>query len=502
MIQSRLNSSRLPGKALMSIGGMPLVELVARRASRSGHEVVVATSNEHYDSLIANHLARVKIPVVRGPLDDVLARFVLATSDLAPTDRVVRLTGDNPVADADLVDELLAAMDASGHAYGRVDIDQVPEGLGAEGFSVQALRDAAATTQDAYDREHVTPWLRRTLGELLFVPAKNPGEPTRYRCTVDTLSDFDRACLLFDSTTDAVRVPWAELMDRIVRDARVDGPTVPSRGQGHLRQSRLVLGTDQFSGQAAPSADQVRAILAAAVERGVSHVEVGRTQELAERRLHAGVEPQLTRRLKVISRLAPLTEGAAALRVETSLERTFAELGRREAAAALLPTLADACRDRGAGWARLRAYQGDGIVGLVGVCLQRTAELPMALELEGLDYLTLPFNVLSGGLGDHVEALIERGIVLSTHSTFAGGALLDPTAEGAKTLESLSAELGRADVADLCLSYVLGHGVVTSVTLGATNTEQLRQDLTLMAAEPLPADQIAQVDHRMAEAGR
>ena len=57
VIQSRLSSSRLPGKALMLIGGMPLVELVARRAARSGHEVVVATSTEPYDDRIARHCA-------------------------------------------------------------------------------------------------------------------------------------------------------------------------------------------------------------------------------------------------------------------------------------------------------------------------------------------------------------------------------------------------------------------------------------------------------------
>lgn len=149
VIQSRLNSSRLPGKAMLTIAGMPLIELVARRASRSGHEVVVATSEEQYDERIAGHLSSVGIPVVRGSLDDVLGRFVQATADLAPEDRVVRLTGDNPVADADLVDELLAALDASDHTYGRVDIDQVPEGLGAEAFSVAALREAAETATDA-----------------------------------------------------------------------------------------------------------------------------------------------------------------------------------------------------------------------------------------------------------------------------------------------------------------------------------------------------------------
>ena len=113
VIQARLNSSRLPGKMLLPMAGMPLIELVARRASRSGHEVVVATSAEQYDGLIERALAPTGIPVVRGSLDDVLGRFVVATADLDDEDIVVRLTGDNPVADAGLVDELLAAYRAA-----------------------------------------------------------------------------------------------------------------------------------------------------------------------------------------------------------------------------------------------------------------------------------------------------------------------------------------------------------------------------------------------------
>ena len=207
VIQSRLNSSRLPGKAMLTIAGMPLIELVARRAGRTGHEVVVATSAEQYDERIASHLRSVGIHVVRGSLDDVLGRFVQATADLDETDRVVRLTGDNPLADADLVDELIAAVDASGHTYGRVDIDQVPEGLGAEVFTVRALRDAAEQATAAYDREHVTPWLRRTLGELLFVPVGCPDDVSAYRATVDVLGDYVRVSSLFDGEQDPVGGP-------------------------------------------------------------------------------------------------------------------------------------------------------------------------------------------------------------------------------------------------------------------------------------------------------
>lgn len=215
VIQSRLSSTRLPGKAMLDVAGMPLIELVARRASRGGHDVVLATSNEPYDERIARRVEAAGIRVVRGSLHDVLGRFGAASADLNPDDRVVRLTGDNPLVDGDLVDELLVAMDRSGHRYGRVDIEQVPEGLGAEAFTVADLRQACARAQTPYDREHVTPWLRRTLGELLFVPEGAPTDLLAHRTTVDTLADYVRVAALFDEVPDPVAAPWRELTARL-----------------------------------------------------------------------------------------------------------------------------------------------------------------------------------------------------------------------------------------------------------------------------------------------
>ncbi|MFM6852189.1 MAG: cytidylyltransferase domain-containing protein [Terrabacter sp.] len=386
VIQSRLNSSRLPGKAMRTIAGMPLIELVARRASRSGHEVVVATSEEQYDERIAGHLSSVGIPVVRGSLDDVLGRFVQATADLAPDDRVVRLTGDNPVADADLVDELLAALDASDHTYGRVDIDQVPEGLGAEAFSVAALHEAAATTTDAYDREHVTPWLRRTLGELLFVPQGCPGDVHAYRATVDTLGDYVRVSSLFDDVTDPVGRPWLSFMEDLA--ARVDaaGARIPSTTSAAGRVSRVVLSARAFDdGEAggdkpAERAERLRALIADAIERGVTHVDVGRADGRSEELLRSCAEPALVKRFGLISRLwAPALEDPSAtdahdLAVEASAERSFANLGRRGVDALVFPDSATASR----GWARAQRYRDDGVARSIGLVARSEADLEWA----------------------------------------------------------------------------------------------------------------------------
>lgn len=392
VIQSRLSSSRLPGKALMTIAGMPLIELVARRASRNGHEVVVATSMEPYDTRISDHLHRVGIPVVRGSLDDVLGRFVQATSDLAPTDRVVRLTGDNPVADADLVDELLEAMEESGNAYGRVDIDQVPEGLGAEGFTVGDLRRAAMSTTAAYDREHVTPWLRRELGELLFVPRNNPGNPVAYRCTTDCLNDYYRISRLFDDEPDPVGVKWGELVRKLKEDVDSSGPMVPVTDLTP-RMTSLLLGTRNVGVLGVGSGrdgSAIRTVFASAVNRGLSHAfaEPG-TMEVVRQ----GTLPALQQRLKTILRLPRLVGGlsgqALRFQVRTTIENGFAYHGQRSLAGVVFGSVSNALDAEATAWATLGEYRREQSVTRIGVTVATPSELPDLWRLPTVDLVVV-----------------------------------------------------------------------------------------------------------------
>ena len=500
VVQSRLNSSRLPGKALMTIAGMPLIELVARRASRDGHEVIVATSEEQYDTRIVDHLHRVGIPAMRGSLDDVLGRFVAATQDLDDDDRVVRLTGDNPVGDSSLIDELIEAMDEGGFEYGRNDVSRMPEGLGCEVFRVRDLRRAAAQTDELYDREHVTPWLRRNVSTLDYVPKDNPGDPERFRCTVDVLSDYDRVCRLFADKSDPVSVPWVDLINESGGSAFTAGPSVPRRDDSELDQSVMILGGQAFAGPQAPSSTEIRAMLATAVNRGVNHVEVGRGDHNAEEILHKCGEPQLTQRLHFISRLREIRTNdprLAAATVEAQLERSFAELGRRKASAVLMANVDEAHSADGTGWHRLRDYRESGEVGRIGVNVESLEELRRALELTDLGYVQFPLGVADRALSGAREVLADRDVVVTTHATFAGGTVFEPT-ELNRQLVLLAHELGRANVADLCVAYSLGHPFVDSIAVGTRSNQQMIDDLAYCLNAPLTADEVALVDDRLA----
>src|SRR5581483_8120548 len=163
VLQARTASTRLPGKALLSLAGYPTAVLAALRAGNFHDEIIVATSDQPSDDKLSEQLGRFGVCVVRGPLDDVLGRFHLAVSRVPDDATIIRLTGDNVVPDGTFIRELAQAFSESAVEYLSQSSPQskLPYGLGGEAFSAGTLRRAHAEATSAYDREHVGPWMSR-----------------------------------------------------------------------------------------------------------------------------------------------------------------------------------------------------------------------------------------------------------------------------------------------------------------------------------------------------
>lgn len=222
VLQARTNSSRLPGKVLLPLAGMPIVLLAARRA-RGAHHLRVATSVGASDDELAEVLKVGGFPVTRGALDDVLGRFVLATRDLAGSDVCVRLTADNVLPDASFVTDLVGQLMGAGATYARFGTD-LPYGLSAEAFRVDALRAADRAASTAHDREHVTSWLLRSCDFIDARPKQMlPADLRQCRCTIDTQEDYRAMVRLFEGVEDAVCAPWLMLARRLEPANRATG---------------------------------------------------------------------------------------------------------------------------------------------------------------------------------------------------------------------------------------------------------------------------------------
>lgn len=188
VLQARMGSTRLPGKSLAPIEGRSILShCIERLRSRSGLPVIVATTTLPEDDVIVMEATRCSAPVVRGSSEDVLSRFVMA-ADAFDLHTIVRATADNPAVDMDaprrVVDILLRT--GVNHVVER----GLPYGCAVEAVDVEALRDANRGATLAYDREHVTPLIRRT-GRSLDALAPHTVRNTDLRMTVDTPEDLD-----------------------------------------------------------------------------------------------------------------------------------------------------------------------------------------------------------------------------------------------------------------------------------------------------------------------
>lgn len=224
VLQARTGSVRLPGKVLAPIAGRTILGLcIERLRLQSGLPVIVATTTLEEDDVIALEASRYGAPAVRGAAADVLSRYVLA-ADVFGLRSIVRATADNPAVDMGAPRRTLELLERTG--AGHVVEHGLPYGCAVEAISVEALRHANECATQDYDREHVTPLLKR---DRRYGPldALAPSDVRRseLRLTVDTHEDLDFVrCVYACTDFEGGPPPLRELIAAADRLAERDEP--------------------------------------------------------------------------------------------------------------------------------------------------------------------------------------------------------------------------------------------------------------------------------------
>ena len=190
VIQARMGSTRLPGKVLRDLGGRPVLDWVIRAARESGifADIVVATTGLHEDDALAAVATTLGAKVVRGSVDDVLSRFILA-ADAAPSDAIVRLTADCPLLDPTLISTVAAAWQASNADYvSTITPRCLPRGLDIELVSTPTLRTVASIARGV-DRTHVTSHVYTHPADFDILGVSVQPAADDLRVTLDTAED-------------------------------------------------------------------------------------------------------------------------------------------------------------------------------------------------------------------------------------------------------------------------------------------------------------------------
>jgi len=192
VVQARMGSSRLPGKVAMDLLGRPVLAHVLGRAGAipGADAVCCAIPEGPADDALAALAGQLGARVVRGSETDVLARY-LAAARACDATAVVRVTSDCPVLDPQVGGRVLAQLTEAGAAYAsNVDPRSWPKGLDTEAFTREALERTAAEATEAYDREHVTPYMRRAPGFMRANTALPEDRCADWRWTLDYPEDL------------------------------------------------------------------------------------------------------------------------------------------------------------------------------------------------------------------------------------------------------------------------------------------------------------------------
>jgi spore coat polysaccharide biosynthesis protein SpsF (cytidylyltransferase family) len=193
LLQARFSSLRLPGKVLMPILGQPMLFRQIERLKRcSGlDKLIVATSTDQTDDALERACEHRGVDCFRGSLDDVLGRFVQAATHYRP-ENVVRLTGDCPLADPALIDEVINYFYEGNYDYvSNCNPPTFPDGLDVEVIKFSCLETAHREAVLPSHREHVTPFIRSNPERFRLGNYACDTDLSHLRWTVDELEDFE-----------------------------------------------------------------------------------------------------------------------------------------------------------------------------------------------------------------------------------------------------------------------------------------------------------------------
>ena len=192
-LQARISSTRLPGKVLFDINGTPMIKRQIDRIWQSkeinGLVVLIPDSCEN-DGLYAE-LIKFDVDVFRGPENDVLQRFIDASSKF-PAHNIIRLTADCPLIMPEILDEMIVKFSKDEPDYlSNTLIETYPDGLDIEIFSTSAMRKLSSLNLGSLEHEHVTLGIYNRPEMFRLENFESPVDLSNHRWTVDYPDDFE-----------------------------------------------------------------------------------------------------------------------------------------------------------------------------------------------------------------------------------------------------------------------------------------------------------------------
>jgi spore coat polysaccharide biosynthesis protein SpsF len=200
-IEARMAATRLPGKVMLPLAGAPMLQRLVERVRRAIRvdEVVVATTVNPHDAIIADLCARIGCKAHRGPVEDITLRLLEAASG---ADVIVQVTGDCPLVDPEHIDQTVQLLvdQKADYASNCLHERTLPLGLDVRAFTMTALTRVHESTSDPIDRVHGSYFMYRRpdLFRLAGWKASVDQQWPELRLTVDEPADYELVRRVFE----------------------------------------------------------------------------------------------------------------------------------------------------------------------------------------------------------------------------------------------------------------------------------------------------------------
>ena len=193
IIQARCGSTRFPNKVFAVIDEKPLLWHVVNRLKYSDmiDDIIIATTVNSKDDKIEEWCKAESVKCFRGSEEDVLNRYY-NTSVAFPSDVVVRVTADDPFKEPRVIDKVIKKLiDEKFDLVTNNFPPTYPEGLDCEAFKFEVLELMEKTTQDSFEREHVTQYVYHNPDKFKIGNVVSDIHLSSYRWTIDNAEDYE-----------------------------------------------------------------------------------------------------------------------------------------------------------------------------------------------------------------------------------------------------------------------------------------------------------------------
>lgn len=190
-IQARMSSARFPGKVLAPLQGKPVIQhLLERVAKVEGvDEVILLTSDHTSDDPLAWYVEKLGAKVYRGELANVLARFQ-SCHRAHPSDWVVRLCGDSPWLNPEILRQTLCLANESVDIVTNTQPRTFPSGQSVEMIRSKCLQDLRPELLEAAEQEHVTQHFYLHPEKYRVLNLESEDERGDFKYAIDTIDDL------------------------------------------------------------------------------------------------------------------------------------------------------------------------------------------------------------------------------------------------------------------------------------------------------------------------